>query len=161
MCKTAEQGFDLHKITKNQRLSEKYLIKIWLLTEKAVPLHPQFRLRSLRLSVRTRDFHSLKRSSTLLGTTFKIKEYKKMANHKSSIKRIRQTKVRTLHNKYYAKTMRNAVRKLRALTDKEEAIKLYPAVQKMLDKLAKTNIIHKNKAANLKSSLAQHINKLG
>jgi len=57
--------------------------------------------------------------------------------------------------------MRNAVRKLRALTDKEEAIKLYPAVQKMLDKLAKTNIIHKNKAANLKSSLAQHINKLG
>ena len=84
-----------------------------------------------------------------------------MANHNSSIKRIRQTKVRTLHNKYYAKTMRNAVRKLRALTDKEEAIKLYPAVQKMLDKLAKTNIIHKNKAANLKSSLAQHINKLG
>ena len=84
-----------------------------------------------------------------------------MANHKSSIKRIRQTKVRTLHNKYYAKTMRNAVRKLRALTDKEEAIKLYPAVQKMLDKLAKTNIIHKNKASNLKSSLAQHINKLG
>ena len=84
-----------------------------------------------------------------------------MANQKSSIKRIRQTKVRTLHNKYYAKTMRNAVRKLRALTDKEEAIKLYPAVQKMLDKLAKTNIIHKNKAANLKSSLAQHINKLG
>ena len=84
-----------------------------------------------------------------------------MANHKSSIKRIRQTKVRTLHNKYYAKTMRNAVRKLRALTDKEEAIKLYPAVQKMLDKLAKTNIIHKNKAANLKASLAQHINKLG
>ena len=84
-----------------------------------------------------------------------------MTNHKSSIKRIRQTKVRTLHNKYYAKTMRNAVRKLRALTDKEEAIKLYPAVQKMLDKLAKTNIIHKNKAANLKSSLAQHINKLG
>ena len=84
-----------------------------------------------------------------------------MANHKSSIKRIRQTKVRTLHNKYYAKTMRNAVRKLRAITDKEEAVKLYPSVQKILDKLAKTNIIHKNKAANLKSSLAQHINKLG
>ena len=57
--------------------------------------------------------------------------------------------------------MRNAVRKLRALTDKEEAIKLYPSVQKMLDKLAKTNIIHKNKAANIKSSLALHINKLG
>ena len=84
-----------------------------------------------------------------------------MANHKSSLKRIRQTKVRTLHNKYYAKTMRNAVRKLRAMTNKDEASKLYPSVQKMLDKLAKTNIIHKNKAANLKSSLTKHIAALG
>ncbi|MCI5916810.1 MAG: 30S ribosomal protein S20 [Bacteroidales bacterium] len=84
-----------------------------------------------------------------------------MANHKSAEKRLRQEKKRTLHNKYYAKTMRNAVRKLRAMTDKEEALKLYPSVQKMLDKLAKTNIIHKNKASNLKSSLANHINKLG
>ncbi len=84
-----------------------------------------------------------------------------MANHKSSIKRIRQDKAKTLHNRYYAKTMRNAVRKLRALNDKEEALKLYPSVQKMLDKLVKTNIIHKNKAANLKSSLALHINSLG
>lgn len=84
-----------------------------------------------------------------------------MANHKSSLKRIRQEKVRTLHNKYYAKTMRNAVRKLRATTDKEAAPKLYPTVQKMLDKLAKTNIIHKNKAANLKSSLTKHIVALG
>ena len=84
-----------------------------------------------------------------------------MANHKSSVKRIRQTKTKTAHNKYYAKTMRNAVRKLRATTDKEEAVKLYPTVQKMLDKLVKNNIIHKNKAANLKSSLSQHVNKLG
>ena len=84
-----------------------------------------------------------------------------MANHKSSLKRIRQDKKKALHNKYYAKTMRNAVRKLRALTDMEEAVKLYPTVQKMLDKLAKTNIIHKNKAANLKSSLALHVNSLG
>ncbi len=84
-----------------------------------------------------------------------------MANHKSSVKRIRQTKTRTLRNKYYAKTMRNAVRKLRAITEKEEAVKLYPVVQKMLDKLAKKNIIHENKAANIKSSLAQHIQKLG
>ena len=84
-----------------------------------------------------------------------------MSNHKSSLKRIRQDKKKALHNKYYAKTMRNAVRKLRALTDKEEAVKLYPSVQKMLDKLSKTNIIHKNKAANIKSSLALHINKLG
>ena len=84
-----------------------------------------------------------------------------MANNKSSVKRIRQTKVKTLHNKYYAKTMRNSVRKLRATTDKDEAVKLFPVVQKMLDKLAKTNIIHANKAANLKSGLALHINKLG
>ena len=84
-----------------------------------------------------------------------------MANHKSSLKRIRQTKTRAEHNHYYAKTMRNAVRKLRATTDKEEAVKLYPSVQKMLDKLAKTNVIHKNKAANIKASLAQHINTLG
>ena len=83
-----------------------------------------------------------------------------MANHKSSLKRIRQEKKRKEHNHYYAKTMRNAVRKLRAMTDKAEAEKLYPSVQKMLDKLAKTNIIHKNKAANLKSSLSAHINSL-
>ncbi|MCQ2114044.1 MAG: 30S ribosomal protein S20 [Bacteroidaceae bacterium] len=83
-----------------------------------------------------------------------------MANHKSSVKRIRQTKTKTLHNKYYAKTMRNAVRKFRALTDVKEATELYPKMQKMLDKLAKTNIIHKNKAANLKSGLAQHLNSL-
>lgn len=83
-----------------------------------------------------------------------------MANHKSSLKRIRQDKVKTLHNKYYAKTMRNAVRKLRAMDNKDEAIKLYPEVQKMLDKLAKTNAIHKNKAANIKSSLSRHINAL-
>jgi len=83
-----------------------------------------------------------------------------MANHKSSLKRIRQDKKKTLHNRYYAKTMRNAVRKLRAITDKEEALKMYPTVQKMLDKLAKTNIIHKNKASNLKSGLCKHISKL-
>ena len=84
-----------------------------------------------------------------------------MANHKSCLKRLRQTKTRTEHNRYYAKTMRNAVRKLRAMTNKEEATALYPKVQKMLDKLAKTHVIHKNKAANLKSSLCKHINKLG
>ena len=84
-----------------------------------------------------------------------------MVNHKSSLKRIRQDKKRALHNHYYAKTMCNAVRKLRAMTDKDEATKLYPSVQKMLDKLAKTNIIHKNKAANIKSSLCKHINQLG
>ena len=83
-----------------------------------------------------------------------------MANHKSSEKRIRQEEKRRLHNRYYAKTMRNAVRKLRATTDKNEALALYPSVQKALDKLAKTNIIHKNKASNLKSGIAVYINKL-
>ena len=84
-----------------------------------------------------------------------------MANHKSSEKRIRQDKKKTLHNKYYAKTARNAVRKLRAITDKEEAVQMFPKVHKMLDKLAKNNIIHKNKAANIKSGLCAHIQNLG
>ncbi len=83
-----------------------------------------------------------------------------MANHKSSVKRIRQEEKRRLHNRYYVKTMRNAVRKLRATTDKAEAAAMYPSVQKMLDKLAKNNIIHKNKASNLKSKLSVYINKL-
>ena len=83
-----------------------------------------------------------------------------MANHKSCLKRLRQTKVRTEHNKYYAKTMRNAVRKLRATTDKVEAETQLPKVQKLLDKLAKKNIIHKNKAANIKSSLQLQLNKI-
>ena len=83
-----------------------------------------------------------------------------MANHKSSLKRIRQEKTRRLRNRYYGKTMRNAVRKLRATTDKAEATALLPGVSKMLDKLAKKNVIHKNKASNLKSKLTLHINKL-
>ncbi len=83
-----------------------------------------------------------------------------MANHKSSIKRIRQTEKRRLHNKFYAKVTRSAVRKLRAMTDKEAAVAFLPKVSSMLDKLAKRNIIHKNKAGNLKSKLAHHVNKL-
>lgn len=83
-----------------------------------------------------------------------------MANHKSSIKRIRQTETRNLQNRYYAKTTRNAVRDLRATKDKVEAEKNFPKVSSMLDKLAKKNVIHKNKASNLKSKLAKLINKL-
>jgi len=83
-----------------------------------------------------------------------------MANHKSAIKRIRQTLTRRLRNRYYAKTARNAVRKLRATTEKTEAAELYKKVSAMLDKLAKNNVIHKNKAGNLKSKLALHVNKL-
>ena len=83
-----------------------------------------------------------------------------MANHKSSLKRIRQTATRKAHNHYYAKTTRNAVRDLRATTDKAEAVKALPKVSSMLDKLAKRYIIHTNKAANLKSKLAIYVNKL-
>jgi small subunit ribosomal protein S20 len=83
-----------------------------------------------------------------------------MANHKSSIKRIRQAEKRKLHNRYYAKTARNAVRKLRAETDKTVATEMLPKISSMLDKLAKRNIIHKNKASNLKSKLSVFVNKL-
>ena len=83
-----------------------------------------------------------------------------MANHKSSIKRIRQTNARRLHNRYYAKTMRNAVRRFRALTDAAEARAALPQLSSMLDRLAGKNIIHKNKAANIKSSLMIHVGKL-
>ncbi|MCL1934528.1 MAG: 30S ribosomal protein S20 [Candidatus Azobacteroides sp.] len=83
-----------------------------------------------------------------------------MANHKSAIKRIRQTLTRRLRNRYYAKTARNAVRKLRVTTDKTEAVELYKKVSSMLDRLAKKNVIHKNKAGNLKSKLALHVNRL-
>jgi small subunit ribosomal protein S20 len=83
-----------------------------------------------------------------------------MANHQSAKKRIRQIEKRKLHNKYYAKTARNAIKKLRNTTEKSEAEALFPQVNSMIDKLAKKNIIHKNNAANLKSSLAHHIIKL-
>jgi small subunit ribosomal protein S20 len=83
-----------------------------------------------------------------------------MANHKSSVKRIRQTETKRLHNRYYAKTVRNAVRDIRAMNKKEEAVASLSKVVSMLDKLARMNVIHKNKADNLKSKLALHINKL-
>ena len=83
-----------------------------------------------------------------------------MANHQSSIKRIRQTENRRLENKYYAKTTRNAVKKLRTTTEKASAEAQYPEVSAMLDKLAKKNVIHKNKASNLKSKLSHYINTL-
>jgi small subunit ribosomal protein S20 len=83
-----------------------------------------------------------------------------MANHKSALKRIRQAETRNERNRYPHKTTRNAVRRIRATTDKKEAEKLVPEVTSMLDKLAKNNVIHRNKAANLKSSIVRHINTL-
>ena len=83
-----------------------------------------------------------------------------MSNHKSSVKRIRQTKTRNARNRYYAKTARNAVRRLRAMTNKAEAEEAYKKVSAMLDRLASKKTISKNKAANLKSKLANHISKI-
>jgi len=83
-----------------------------------------------------------------------------MAHHKSAQKRIRQTAKKRLENRYYGKTTRNAVRKLKAINSKEEAEQLLPSVVAMIDKLAKRNQIHKNKASNLKSAIAKHVNAL-
>ncbi|HPE86960.1 MAG: 30S ribosomal protein S20 [Bacteroidia bacterium] len=83
-----------------------------------------------------------------------------MANHKSSIKRIRQTKVRRLRNRYYGRTMRSAVKKFRLLDNKEEATKNLPGMYKLIDKMVKRGMIHKNKAGNIKSSLTKQVNAL-
>ena len=83
-----------------------------------------------------------------------------MANHKSSKKRIRANDAKRVENKYYAKTTRNALKKLRETTDKAVAEKMLPEVSSMLDKLAKINVIHKNKASNLKSSLTKQVSSL-
>ncbi len=83
-----------------------------------------------------------------------------MANHKSSLKRIRQTATRRLHNRYYAKTARNAVRRVRKMTEKTEAQAAFVKLTAMLDKLAAKKLISKNKASNLKSKIARYINTL-
>ena len=84
-----------------------------------------------------------------------------MANHKSAQKRVRSDEKKRDRNRYQHKTTRNAVRDLRESSDSKEATEMLPKVSSMLDKLAKNNIIHKNKAANLKSSLSAHVSKLG
>ncbi|SOE19771.1 SSU ribosomal protein S20P [Spirosomataceae bacterium TFI 002] len=81
-----------------------------------------------------------------------------MANHKSALKRIRSNEAKRLRNKFQHKSTRTAVRKLRASTDKAEATTQLRTVSSMLDKLARRNVIHKNKAANLKSSLTKLVN---
>lgn len=83
-----------------------------------------------------------------------------MANHASALKRIRSSERKRIQNRYYHKTARNAVRDLRATTSKKEAEERFPKVIAMLDKLAKRNVIHKNKASNLKAKLAAHVAKL-
>lgn len=83
-----------------------------------------------------------------------------MANHKSAIKRIRANEAKRLKNRYQHKTTRTFIKRLRETTDKGEAQTLFQKVASMLDKLAKKNIIHRNKAANQKSRLAKHINSI-
>jgi small subunit ribosomal protein S20 len=83
-----------------------------------------------------------------------------MANHKSALKRIRSNEAKRLRNRYQAKTTRTFIKRLRQTTEKEAAQELYRKVSSMLDKLAKKNIIHKNKAANNKSKLAKMVNAL-
>ena len=83
-----------------------------------------------------------------------------MASHKSAIKRIRQTETKRQKNRLQHKTTRNAIKQLKDTTSKKEAEKLFTNVSSLLDKLAKNNVIHKNKSANLKSKLASHVNSL-
>jgi len=83
-----------------------------------------------------------------------------MANHKTAIKRIKSNEKKRILNRYKAKTMRNAVKKLRSIIDKNEAAAMLPKVVSMLDKNVKVSIIHKNKAANLKSKLMKKVNAL-
>ncbi|MCQ2307622.1 MAG: 30S ribosomal protein S20 [Bacteroidales bacterium] len=83
-----------------------------------------------------------------------------MANHKSSLKRIRQTEERRLHNRFYARAMRAAVRSFRELTSKADAEAKLSEMYKVIDRTAKRGIIHRNKAANLKSKLAHFAAKL-
>lgn len=83
-----------------------------------------------------------------------------MANHKSAKKRARQDEKKRLHNRYYKKTARTAIKKLRDITDKAEAQKFLPKVVSMIDRLSKSNNIHKNKASNLKGKLTRFVNGL-
>jgi small subunit ribosomal protein S20 len=80
-----------------------------------------------------------------------------MANHKSALKRIRTSEKKRVLNKYQHKTTRNAIKAIRIATDKTEATEKLPTVVSMIDKLAKKNIIHANKASNLKSKLTRHV----
>lgn len=83
-----------------------------------------------------------------------------MANHKSSLKRIRSNENRKIQNRYHGKTMRNAIKKFKSIAAKEEAAAELPKMVSMIDKMAKRSIIHKNKAANLKSKLTRKVNAL-
>lgn len=80
-----------------------------------------------------------------------------MANHKSALKRIKVNEKKRLLNRYQSKTARTAIKKLKLMTEKSEAEKVLPSVVSKIDKLAKKNIVHANKAARMKSQLAKHV----
>lgn len=80
-----------------------------------------------------------------------------MANHKATKKSTRKSASRREQNRYYGKTTRNAIKSILTLTEKEAANEQLPKVISMIDKLAKKNVIHKNKAAHIKSRLAKNI----
>lgn len=83
-----------------------------------------------------------------------------MAHHLSAKKRIRQNEARRVHNRYFARTTRNAIKELRNTKEKKAAEEMLPKVSSMIDRMAKNHIIHRNKAANLKSRLSHHVNSL-
>jgi small subunit ribosomal protein S20 len=83
-----------------------------------------------------------------------------MANHKSALKRIRANETRRIQNRYQSRTMRNAVKKFKAISIKTEAAEKLPKLLSMIDKLAKKAVIHKNKASNIKSKLTRRVNAL-
>jgi small subunit ribosomal protein S20 len=83
-----------------------------------------------------------------------------MANHKSALKRIRANETRKIQNRYHGKTMRNAIKKFRSIEVKGDAVTELPKMVSMIDKMAKRSVIHKNKAANLKSKLTRKVNAL-
>lgn len=96
----------------------------------------------------------------LQSQQFKERLKQNMANHKSAIKRIRSNAAKRLRNRYQAKTTRNAIKSLRSTTEAPVAKDMLSKVSSMLDKLAKRNVIHKNKAANAKSKLSKYVRSL-
>ena len=152
---------------KNRR-KHQYIQVLFLYIRKiTLPLQPVHRNITItwpvRLSVRTQDFHSCKRGSTPLRATKKKQQpwqqvnNNSMANIKSAKKRIRNSEAKRDRNRYQHKTTRTAIKGLKTAKGKTEAEALLPKVTQMVDKLAKKNIIHKNKASNLKSKLTKMV----
>lgn len=108
-----------------------------------------------------KDFILIKKILSLHSQFEKRNIFNNMANHQSAKKRVRQSAKRRLKNRYYKKSTRTAIKNLREMTDQAEAEKFLPKVSSMIDRLAKNNTIHKNKAANLKSKLTKHVKSLG